>query len=235
MSDPIDSSPRRSRKTSVRILGWLAVASMLALALLGPSAGGAAAAAGSVWTTHETCQSPAPQDENHYVAGDVVHVRGSGFDATTSYDWTVTGQPGSSDPNIVVASGTVTTDATGYFCVAAYTVQPGDDGEYTVDVGNKNDNFNVAGVAPTPTPTPTATVPAPTPTPTATVAAPTPTPTASVEVSTSTPGRTPPNTATDIGSNGSTSDGWRIPVLGLALLVGSILLLTPRRTFKRRR
>jgi hypothetical protein len=57
-----------------------------------------------------------------------------------------------------------------------------------------------------------------------------------VEEETGTPGSqvTPPNTATDIGSGG-TSDGWRIPVLGLALLVGSILLLTPRRTIKRRR
>src|SRR5436189_187162 len=39
MSDPIDSSSRRSRARGFRIFGWLAAASMLAVALLG-SAGG---------------------------------------------------------------------------------------------------------------------------------------------------------------------------------------------------
>jgi hypothetical protein len=238
MSDPIDSPWWRSRARDFRIFGWLAVASMLALAMLGPAAGGVAAAEGTVWTTAITCASPAPQDQNQYTTGDTVYLRGKDFTPNTTYSWTITGQPGnaSTDPGQVVASGTVTADGEGKFCLEAYTIPVGDDGTYTVDVPPaKNDNYTVNGVAPTPTPTPTATVPAPTPTPTATVAAPTPTPTASVEVSTSTPGRTPPNTATDIGSSGSSSDGWRIPVIGLALLLGTILLLTPSRKMRRSR
>jgi hypothetical protein len=232
-----DSLPRRKGAGSIRMLGWIAVASMLAVALLGPSAGGVAAAEGAIWTTAITCASPAPQDQNQYETGETVHIRGENFTPNTTYDWTITGNPGgsSTDPGIVVASGTVTTSATGTFCVTAYTIPPGDDGEYTVDVPPaKNDNYRVNGTEPTPTPTPTATVPAPTPTPTATVAAPTPTPTGGVE-ETATPGPTPPNTATDITSAGSGSNGWHIPLLGIGLLFGVLLLLTPSRTVRRRR
>jgi hypothetical protein len=60
-------------------------------------------------------------------------------------------------------------------------------------------------------------------------------PGATVPAPTATPGRTPPNTATDISPTGSGSDGWRIPLLGIGLLFGVLLLLTPSRTVRRRR
>ena len=235
-----DSLPRRKGALSIRMLGWIAVASMLAVALIGPSAGGVAAAAGSIWTTHITCQSPAPQDENHYKVGDIVHVRGEGFDATTTYTYTVTGNPGnsSSDPGIVVATGPVTTNASGEFCVAAYTVLPGDRGEYTVDVGTKNDNFQVdeePSSPPSEAPSNPPSVPASEePSVPASVPASNP-PSGGVVEATGTPGITPPSTATDVGSTGSTSNGWLIPILGIALLLSSLLLLTPSRTVRRRR
>jgi hypothetical protein len=234
MSDPIDSSSRRSRARGFRIFGWLAVASLLALALLGPSAGGAAAATGAIWTTSITCTTPALQDQNHYAIGEHVHIRGKDFDAGQQLHYTVTGNPGNSsaDPGIVVAEGDITANASGEFCVDAYTVAADDDGEYTVDVPPaKNDNYRVNGAPPT---NPPPTNPPPT-NPPPTVPAPTATPAGSVEVATGTPGRTPPNTATDIGSTGSSSDGWRIPALGLGLLIGTILLLTPSRIVRRRR
>jgi hypothetical protein len=235
-----DSLPRRKGALSIRMLGWIAVASMLAVALLGPSAGGVAAAEGAIWTTAITCASPAPQDQNLYVTGETVHIRGENFTPGQTYNWTITGNPGgsSTDPGIEVASGTVIADTNGNFCVTAYTIPVGDDGEYTVDVPPaKNDNYRVNGTEPTPTPTPTATVPAPTPTPTptATVPAPTPTPTGGVVEATGTPGITPPSTSTDMGSSGIGSDGWRIPLLGIGLLFGVLLLLTPSRTVRRRR
>jgi len=94
------------------------------------------AASGSIWTTSAPCDKPAPQDQNHYNIWDTVHIRGSGFDPNKTYDYKITGNPGESsgDPGKEVASGSVTADNNGDFCVAAYTVQPDDWGEYTVDV-----------------------------------------------------------------------------------------------------
>jgi len=239
-----DSLPRRKRGLSIRMLGWIAVASMLAVALIGPSAGGVAAATGAIWTTQITCNTPAQQDANEYATGDTVHVRGSGFDANTTYDWTITGQPGgaSTDPGDVVASGTVTTDATGYFCIAAYTIPAGDDGTYTVDAADKNDNYHVTATAPSNPPSNPPSVPAsePASNPPSVPASNPPSvpasnpPSGGVE-GTSTPGITPPSTSTDIGSTGSGSNGWLIPILGIALLLSSLLLLTPSRTVRRRR
>jgi len=235
-----DSLPRLKGALSIRMLGWIAVASMLAVALIGPSAGGVVAATGAIWTTQITCNTPAQQDANEYATGDTVHVRGENFDANTTYDWTITGQPGgaSTDPGDVVASGTVTTDATGYFCVAAYTIPVGDDGTYTVDAADKNDNYHVTGTAPSSPPS------APPSSPPSVPASEEPSNPPSVPASnppsggvegTSTPGITPPSTSTDIGSTGSTSNGWLIPILGIALLLSSLLLLTPSRALRRRR
>ena len=56
MRDLADSSSRRSRARGFRIFGWIAVASMLALALIGPSAVtvGAASSPGAIWTSTST-------------------------------------------------------------------------------------------------------------------------------------------------------------------------------------
>lgn len=106
---------------------------------------------GAIWTTNGDC-GDASQDVNHFATGDVVYINGSGFDDNTSYDWQIKGQPGgaSADPNIIVASGSVTTDGDGNFCFAAYTIAADDDGEYSVKVGNKGDNYRVEGSTPPP-------------------------------------------------------------------------------------
>lgn len=134
----------------------LAAAFLLASLVIGmlpvePVAAGKGGNAGAIWTTNGDC-GDAGQDVNHFAIGDVVYINGSGFDENTSYDWQIKGQPGgaSADPNIVVASGSVLTDADGNFCIAAYTVAADDDGEYSVKVGNKGDNYRVQGTTPPP-------------------------------------------------------------------------------------
>jgi LPXTG-site transpeptidase (sortase) family protein len=128
---------------------------------------------GAIWTTRADCGEE-QQDVNHYEIGEMVTINGANFEPNTTYTWTITGQPGgaSADPNTIVATGTLTTDATGAFCIPAYVVAADDDGEYTVDIpeAKKNDNYRVRGVEPTPTGQPTPTIdPTPTvqPTPTA--------------------------------------------------------------------
>lgn len=149
-----------------RHLGWVAVVTMLAAAAWAPSAPPAEATGGpgAIWTTSSTCRPP--QDLNHYAVGQDVWVRGANFAPGATYGWTITGQPGhaSSDPGLVVASGAVTADDAGAFCFLAYTVQPGDRGEYTVDVegARKNDNYRVTAPAsprPSLTPSPSPTTP----------------------------------------------------------------------------
>ena len=115
----------------------------------------ASAAAASVWTTRTTCVNPDPQDENHYSNGDWVYIRGNNFTDNTTVYWKITGKPGgaSADPAQIVASGSTTTDGTGYFCLQAYLVGSDgdlDQGEYGIDVdydtafhGSKQDNYRV--------------------------------------------------------------------------------------------
>jgi len=54
------------------------------------------AATGTVWTTAETCETPAAQDENQYYIGQTVYVRGSGFASNIGMSWKVTGANGDS-------------------------------------------------------------------------------------------------------------------------------------------
>ncbi len=60
----------------------------------------------SIWTTRSSCYTPDPVNENHYVTGEVVYIRGYTTDPLTDFAWTITGQGGnaSSDPDIVVAA-----------------------------------------------------------------------------------------------------------------------------------
>ena len=131
------------------ILGTALLIVSFALSVIPPQVIQAQSGAGAIWTTNETCLNPAAQDDNAYMIGETVHIRGEGFVPNTPLDWWITGQPGgsSSDPGLVVASGASTTDADGYFCVAAYTIPLGDRGTYTVDVQQgtniKNDNYRV--------------------------------------------------------------------------------------------
>ena len=136
----VSLSPRVRRTP----LALIAAGSVLALAAVAPAAM-ASANNGSIWTTSGNCASPNPVDQNHYSTGDAIVIRGSGFDANQAGAYEIKGQPGnaSSDPGQTVASGNVTADGDGNFCVEAYTVLPGDEGEYTVDALGKNDNYQV--------------------------------------------------------------------------------------------
>jgi hypothetical protein len=141
-----------------RNFSYLLSAAFLAATLLfgllpvgGASAAPGGGNPGAIWTTSGDCGDES-QDVNHFAIGDQVYINGSGFDANTSYSWQIKGQPGgaSADPNIVVASGTVMTDGSGNFCINAYTVATDDDGEYSVKVGTKGDNYRVDGSTPPP-------------------------------------------------------------------------------------
>jgi hypothetical protein len=192
----------------------LLVAAMAVNALPAPKA---YAAVGSIWTTRESCSKPAPQDDNQYSYGQTVHIRGKNWNPDATIWWKVEGQPNSTTPGLL-ASGTATTDGTGYFCVVAHKVQSPEGGEYKYTVSktsdfasgsNKHDNYNVVPPA-------TAT-PLPSSTPTST-----PVPTGPPGTSTSVPGgptRTPqpanpvliPVTGADLGG------GWSVHTLFLNL------------------
>ena len=109
----------------------------------------AAGGAGAIWTTKGGCSSDSQQDVNHYLAGDWIYIKGSGFTANTTLPWTITGNPGgaSADPEIIVAQNPplISTDTNGNFCIQAYQVKNDDRGEYTVDVpgASKNDNYRI--------------------------------------------------------------------------------------------
>jgi hypothetical protein len=119
---------------------------LLALALVSS----ATAASGNIWTTEIDCGDE-QQDVNHYMVGQTVFINGKNFDPGT-YAWSITGQPGgaSSDPNQVVKSGNVTVGPSGTFCFAAYVVQGDDRGEYSVQAGQKKDNYRVDAQTTTP-------------------------------------------------------------------------------------
>jgi len=142
-------------RTTVRRVGAIAGTSLLALAVLGPAASPALAKPGSgaIWTTNETCETPAAQNANQYAPGDHVYLRGSGFEVDTAFGWTISGLPGgaSGDPGAEVWTGDSVTGPDGSFCVDAYTIAADDWGTYTVDVEqgdtSKNDNYRVAGPA----------------------------------------------------------------------------------------
>jgi len=188
-----------------------------------------AGGSGAIWTTREPCDvyAGAEQDANHYAIGETVHIRGEDFLGDHVYGWRITGQPGSADPNQIVDSGSITTSSNGYFCVPSYTIQPDDDGVYTVDVFDpedptqtKNDNYQVRGAIPSSTPTNTAThtatlVPTNTPThtPTNTLTnTPTHTPTQThTNTPTSTPTHTPTNTPTDTATASATATSTSTP------------------------
>ncbi|MCE5207172.1 MAG: hypothetical protein LLG42_02560, partial [Chloroflexi bacterium] len=97
---------------------------------------------GSIWTTRGDC-GKLSQDVNQFSVGEDVYINGGGFAPTTTYNWFIIGNPGSSDAGIKVAEGTVTTNGQGKFCFYAYTIQEGDSGVYKNDVNGKNDNYSI--------------------------------------------------------------------------------------------
>jgi hypothetical protein len=95
----------------------------------------------AIWTTRNDCGDK-NQNVNKFVIGEHVYINGEGFSEGNHY-WEIKGKPGSCDPDTVVANGTYHVNSSGNFCFDAYTVQPGDCGEYSFKFSNKNDNYNV--------------------------------------------------------------------------------------------
>lgn len=118
-------------------VGLIALGLLIAGAIIGN------ADAGAIWTTFLDC-SQVQQNINQFYVGDSVYIHGENF-ALGTYNWDITGQPGSGDPNTTVASGQVTVGVDGGFCFWAYQIQPDDDGVYKYGVDKKNDNYSVVG------------------------------------------------------------------------------------------
>lgn len=125
------------RKWSLWPTGIIALGLVVACAIIGN------AGAGVLWTTFFDC-SQAQQNINQFYVGDSVYVHGENF-APGTYNWDITGTPGSCDSKFTVASGTVTVGVDGGFCFWAYQVQPDDCGVYKYGVDKKNDNYRVVG------------------------------------------------------------------------------------------
>lgn len=85
---------------------------------------------GAIWTTNSDCGNET-QDENHYLAGDVVYISGKKIDSG-NYDWKITKPDGSGQ----VADGALVVNSSEEFCFAAYTVQTQDSGVYKAAVEN---------------------------------------------------------------------------------------------------
>jgi hypothetical protein len=141
----------KTSQRTFRRVGLVAGTTLLTLAAIGPAASPAfAKPSGSIWTTNADCGDGAAQNANSYSVGETVSVRGSGFAGSAAFSWMITGVSGNSpDKGIVIASGSSATDASGAFCIAAYVVEPDDNGVYSVDViqgsTSKNDNYHVKG------------------------------------------------------------------------------------------
>ncbi|HLC78677.1 MAG TPA: hypothetical protein VJH92_06135 [Candidatus Nanoarchaeia archaeon] len=103
---------------------------------------------GSIWTTRDDCGN-LTQNVNQFALGEKVYINGNNF-ASESHNWEIKGQPGgaSCDPNTIIANGSYVVDASGEFCIQAYTISLDDCGVYKVDFGGKNDNYQVDLSAP---------------------------------------------------------------------------------------
>jgi hypothetical protein len=219
-----------SRTARIAAGGLLA---MSALAVSTASAFAAKGGSGAIWTTNESCQTPAAQDDNHYAVGETVYLRGKNFDANVAVSWTISGLPGgaSSDPKLIVAGGTASTDGEGAFCITAYTILDGDAGEYKAEVSrgdsSKKDNFRVDAPVQSVDDDDDTTPPADDSTPPADDVTP-----PSQEIEGDTDAVTPPvkivlpPTDTIDGSNGAAPS---FPIFGLGALAGLAVLLAPNR------
>jgi hypothetical protein len=195
----LSSVPRRG--STIRKIGWLGVASMLALALLAPAAAPAFAAKPPPKTEITICHE-APPGSGLYnkpqtvstdsTGGPVGHAGHSGDIIPANGDF-----PGQGDPAIIAND-----------CVAvAPTGSP--------------------PPPPSPTASPSGSAPAPTAspaTPTASPAAPTTNPSQNLGGETQV---TLPSTDTISGPSKPSSDGWRMLLIAAGALLASVLVLTP--------
>jgi hypothetical protein len=250
---------------TIRMLGWIAVASMLAIVVLGAGANRISAASVTpipLTGAHPTCAALAAT----YGGGQTwLELKLEGTDLAngthtfgsltititnltdTSFDWS----SNFGVDAVLVKAGEQAHNLYVYAPTAASAESFGDTGLHSQDVpGNGISHISfcydldqASPSVPVTSPSVPVTSPSvPVTSPSVPVTSPSvpgtsPSVPASgeVEEETGTPGVTPPSTSTDIGSTGSTSNGWLIPILGIALLLASLLLLTPSRTVRRRR
>jgi hypothetical protein len=241
----------------MRKLGWLAAASLLTLALVGPGTQGVLANdSGNIGTikVHELGTPTGTESNDPKVCafnleayglapeqGGYLFIETQGGDGPTGVDaGPFSFGPANADGSFETAYFNVADGhaiADGHYKATLFGKQ-GADGELT-DVKAESKVFKVTcqpEPTPTPTPDPTPTpIPTPTPTPEATPT-PTPTPVGSVGGVTGTPKVTlPPTDSLGGGSSGPTNDSWRILLVAMAGILASVLVLTPARTGKRRR
>jgi hypothetical protein len=226
------------RVATVRRLGWLSVASMLALALVAPTSPALAAQGQSVDICHGTgsdsnpyiAESPSVQSqgatEGELTGGHSNHIGPVWFDGI-EVEW----------GDIIPPYDYVRTDGSIFHFAGLNWTAEGQ------AIFNNECDIPVVTDPPPPTPTPTPFVATPTPfvaTPTPFVATPTPfvatpTPFQSVQAETGTPSVTLPPTDAFTGTAAPSGDSWRMFLIAMAALLASVLVMTPAKATSRRR
>lgn len=238
----------RSRVTRYRASGWLAVASLLALALAGPSAPGVAAAdpPGNNGTIKIHEQGTPSGTESNDPKVCVFNVEGYGFDvgqhgylmfSVQGGDAPIGTNAGPYDFGPIQASARHRS----YYETEYFQLRPG---HYRATLyGKEGDSINLKDVkakskvfkvqcedpqAPSLSPSTPPSTP-PTVAPTSDRATPTPTPAGTVGGSTATPVATLPPTDALAGDVQPSPEAWRLMLLAIAGLLTGILVLTPGR------
>lgn len=246
----------RSRVMRYRASGWLVVASLLALALVGPSAIGVAAAdpAGNNGTIkiHELGTPSGTESNDPKVC--VFNVEGYGFDVGQRGYLMFTVEGGDSPRGMNsgphnFGPSQASARHRSYYETEYFHLQPG---QYKATLyGKKGDAINLKDVkakskvfkveceetqGQTPTPTPPGGGATPTPTPTVAptageTATPSPTvaPTGTSGGETGTPVATLPPTDIFAGESQPSPDSWRLVLIAIAGLLAGTLVLTPNR------
>lgn len=126
---------------------------LLAVALIPLCTAGGTGWNGAIWTT---TASDIPQNENHYSNGEVVWVRGEGFDPYLTLTIRIVKVNPPDQDEVVYCAHVIRTDELGHFFVPTLRVAgSGKDGVYKVEVFReeepeniKSDNLKAPGFAP---------------------------------------------------------------------------------------
>lgn len=136
-----------------------AVILLLVVAVIPFCAAGETGWNGAIWTT---TVSDIPQNENHYSAGEVIWVRGEGFDPYMTLIIRIVKVNPPDQGEVVYHERPITTDGLGHFFVPTLRAAgSGKDGVYKVEVFReeepeniKSDNFMAPGLEQLPGPAP---------------------------------------------------------------------------------
>jgi len=203
---------RRTRATTFRAMGWLTVASMVGLALAGPSAGIASAKADKVTLCHASGQAGTTKFETLTVGYSAAYANanGNGGHFTASG----TAQAGHELDYLGACTSTESTQST---TTSASTTS-------TSSTGGETSTQSTQSTQSTTTPPDNTTTDSTTPA-------------GGVGGATAMPQITPPPTSTLPTSGTPSGDTWRIALLAIAGLLATLLLLAPATpaTARRRR